>query len=60
MELDPVYVDVTIRRFEGVSRESVIHAASGRSFAERARERTLATSAARRTAESRQEETDGD
>jgi DNA modification methylase len=34
LELDPLYVDTVIRRWQGLTRGSARHAASGRSFAE--------------------------
>lgn len=34
MELDPLYVDVAIRRWQQLTGERAIHAASGKSFAE--------------------------
>jgi DNA modification methylase len=39
VELDPKYVDVTIRRWHRLTSESAIHAQSGRSFDEVACER---------------------
>ena len=60
MELDPIYVDATIRRYERVSREKVIHAASGRSFAELARERAVNISAPADTAVPCTEESDAE
>jgi hypothetical protein len=38
MELDPAYVDTAIRRWQALTGESALHAASGRSFADLARE----------------------
>jgi len=40
MELDPAYVDVTIRRFRKVTGEEPIHAETHRTFADMERERT--------------------
>ena len=40
MELDPSYVDVTIKRFEKLTGKDAIHAENGSSFAEMRRERT--------------------
>ena len=40
MELDPAYVDVTIRRFRKVTGEEPIHAETHRTFADLERERT--------------------
>ncbi len=39
IELDPLYVDVSIRRFEKVFQRAAIHAATGLSFAEIAQQR---------------------
>jgi DNA modification methylase len=42
MELDPAYVDTAIRRWQALTGESALHAASGRSFADLAREAEVA------------------
>ena len=42
MELDPVYVDTAIRRWQALTGESALHAASARSFADLAREAEVA------------------
>jgi DNA modification methylase len=34
IEIDPLYVDVAIRRWEALTRDRAVHAATGRSFAE--------------------------
>ena len=39
MELDPLYVDRTIRRWQTFAKDEAIHADTGRSFEELARER---------------------
>ena len=39
MELDPAYVDLTIRRFEKLTGETAIHAETGLTFAETQRAR---------------------
>jgi DNA modification methylase len=40
MELDPAYVDVTLRRFRKVTGEEPVHAGTRRTFADLERERT--------------------
>jgi len=40
MELDPAYVDLTVRRFRKVTGEEAIHAETHRTFADMERERT--------------------
>jgi DNA modification methylase len=45
MELDPVYVDTIVRRWQAVSGGSARHAASGRSFDDLAREAEVANAA---------------
>jgi DNA modification methylase len=45
IEIDPLYVDVAIRRWQADTGEKAVHAASGESFAERA-QRAKATAAA--------------
>jgi DNA modification methylase len=42
MELDPAYVDTAIRRWQALTGESALHAASGRRFADLAREAEVA------------------
>ena len=42
MELDPAYVDTAIRRWQVLTGESALHAASGRSFADLSREAEVA------------------
>jgi DNA modification methylase len=42
MELDPVYVDTAIRRWQALTGESALHAASARRFADLAREAEVA------------------
>jgi hypothetical protein len=49
IELDPVYVDVSIKRFEQLTRTSAIHAETGLSFAEIQARRIEHTVAAGRT-----------
>lgn len=44
IELDPAYVDLTIRRWETLTKREAVHAVTGKTFAETAAERT-ATSA---------------
>lgn len=44
MEVDPAYVDVTIARFEKLTRKEAVHVDSGTTFAELRRERIPADS----------------
>lgn len=46
MELDPVYCDVILRRFEAYTGETATHVGTGRSFAEVAADRALVEEAA--------------
>ena len=39
MELDPVYVDLSVRRFQKVTGQQAIYAETGRTFADTERER---------------------
>ena len=43
LELDPVYVDVNIRRFSKLTGTNVMHAQTGRTFDELAHERNIPT-----------------
>src|SRR6185437_13236803 len=43
IEIDPKYVDTTIRRWENYAGEEAVHVATGRTFAETERQRALAT-----------------
>jgi hypothetical protein len=42
MELDPGHADTTVRRWQALTGESALHAASGRSFDDLAREAEVA------------------
>lgn len=60
VEIDPIYVDIIIRRFEDYAGIEVVHAATGKSFAETATERAHDTAIAQNpneTAQAVQQET---
>jgi DNA modification methylase len=44
MEIDPIYVDAAIRRWQHVTRRDAVLAATGQTFEEVAAERSAATS----------------